>query len=418
MRLLLVEDKDSFRRLLVQALGDAWEVTAVADPGAALEALEAGPYGILVTDLRLPGMSGLDLLKAAKRRQPALRAVLMSAFGEPRDIVEAMRWGADDFLPKPFDLDQFGAVLERLRALAEAPPPDPREPWVAHSQAMRLLDQALAKAAQTDVAVVFQGEPGTGRSRAARRLHVLRHPHAPYLCLSAASLPPEGPGERLLALLQGGSLYLSDLEALGPDGGRELVRAMDSPQGRGIHWMGGCRELRALPEQLRLRLGVISLTVPPLRERREDILPTFRSLLENLAHQDGRSLPMVDRSVEKEVLHGAWPGNLGQLAWAVASAWRATTGPVLAPLPPAGAAGPAPGPSEPGPADALVLPWPVPGPLDVMLEAVRRDAEGALLRQAMAGRRGDPARVAEGLGLSTRRFSAALREHGISLEEE
>jgi DNA-binding NtrC family response regulator len=419
MRLLLVEDKESFRRLLVQALGDAWEVTAVGDAAAALTALEAEPYGILVTDLRLPGMSGLDLLKSAKRRQPALRAVLMSAFGEPRDIVEAMRWGADDFLPKPFDLDQFGAALERLRALVEAPPPDPREPWVAHSPVMRILDLALAKAAQSDVAVVFQGEQGSGRSRAARRLHVLRHPQAPYLCLAAPSLPPGGAGERLLALLQGGSLYLSDLEALGPEGGRELVRAMDSPGGRGVHWMGGCRELRALPELMRLRLGVINLTVPPLRDRREDILPTFRALLEGCARRDGRAVPMVDRAVERDLLQNGWPGNLGQLAWAVVSAWRATAGPVLAPLPPGPGPRPAdPGPAAPGAAEALVLPWPAPGPLDAMLDAVRRDAEGALLRQALAGRRGDPARVAEALGLSTRRFASALREHGISLEEE
>ena len=204
MRLLLVEDKDSFRRLLVQALAPpqdrsdapldalaaaasgAWEVTAVGDPASALQALDAAPYGILVTDLRLPGMSGLELLKAAKRRHPALRAVLMSAFGEPRDIVEAMRWGADDFLPKPFDLDRFAAVLERLRALAEAPPPDPREPWVVHSPAMRALDQALAKAADTAFPVLFHGEPGAGKARAARRLHVLRHPRRP----SSASPPP------------------------------------------------------------------------------------------------------------------------------------------------------------------------------------------------------------------------------------
>ena len=76
MRLLLVEDKDSFRRLLVQALGSAWEVTAVGDPDAALAALVEAPFEILVTDLRLPGMSGLELLKAAKRRQPSLRTVL------------------------------------------------------------------------------------------------------------------------------------------------------------------------------------------------------------------------------------------------------------------------------------------------------------------------------------------------------
>ncbi len=332
MRLLLVEDKDSFRRLLVQALGDAWEVTAVGDPAAALAALAAAPFEILVTDLRLPGMSGLELLKAAKRRHPALRAVLMSAFGEPRDIVEAMRWGADDFLPKPFDLDQFEAVLERTRALAEAPPPDPREPWIVHSPAMRELDLGLAKAADTGFAVLFQGEPGTGKGRAARRLHALRHPQAPYLCLSAPSLPADGPEPRL-ARLQGGSVYVPELEELAPGGWGALVRAMDSELGRGIHWLGSCREQNALPEPLRERMGVIVFSLPPLRERREDILPMFRAFLDARARQDGRPVPMLERGVEKQLLQSDWPGNLGQLAWAVGHAWRATTGPVLAPLP-------------------------------------------------------------------------------------
>jgi len=409
MRLLLVEDKDSFRRLLVQALaGSAWEVTALGDPMEALEALARTPFEILVTDPRLPQMSGLELLKAAKRRQPNLRAVLMSAFGEPRDIVEAMRWGADDFLPKPFDLDQFADVLERLRALSEAPPPDPREPWIVHSPAMRELDLALAKAADTSVAVVFQGEPGVGKGRAARRLHVLRHPQAPYLCLCGPSLSPEALDERRMALLQGGSIHVSDLDALAPAGALALALAMDSPKGQGIHWVGSCREVQALPERLRLRMGVIVFSVPPLRERREDILPMFRSFLGERARQDGRPVPMLERGVEKDLLQGAWPGNLGQLAWAVASAWRVSQGPLLAPLP-------AGGPKAGG---ALVLPWPEPGTLASMLAAVEQVAAGALLRQALAGRRDDPASVAQALGLSPRGFASVLREHGISLEDE
>ncbi len=407
MRLLLVEDKDSFRRLLVQALGPAWEVTALGDPAAALAALAETPFEILVTDLRLPGMSGLELLKAAKRRYPALRAVLMSAFGEPRDIVEAMRWGADDFLPKPFDLDQFAFVLERLRALAEAPPPDPREPWIIHSPAMRELDQGLARAADTGFAVLFQGEPGTGKGRAARRLHALRHPLAPYLCLPAPGLAQDGPDPRRLALLQGGSIHVSELERLAPECGAPLARAMDSEAGRGIRWMGSCADARALPEALRLRMGVIVFTLPPLRERREDILPMFRAFLAARAAQDGRPLPMLERGVEKEVLQGAWPGNLGQLDWAVGQAWRATSGPLLAPLPS----------FSPEAGGALVLPWPAAGTLAEMLASVQGPATAALVRKAMAAHRGDPARAAQSLGLAPRRFAGLLREHDIPLEE-
>jgi DNA-binding NtrC family response regulator len=414
MRLLLVEDKDSFRRLLVQALaGSPWEVTAVADPAAALAALagtDAGepPFAVLVTDLRLPGMSGLELLKAARRRHPAMRALLMSAFGEPRDIVEAMRWGADDFLPKPFDLDQFAAVLERLRALVAAPPPDPAEPWIVHSPAMRELDRALGKAAETGFPVLFSGAPGTGKGRAARRLHALRQPQAPYLCLSAPSLGADGLAERDLALLQGGSLLVTGLDELAPASAEALARAMAGPLGQGLHWLGSCRDPEALPQALRLRLGVIALHLPPLSERREDILPMFRNFLRERARQDGKPVPMLAAGVEKELLQAAWPGNLGQLAWVVATAWRATTGPLLAPL----ALG------APAAGGELALPWPGPGPLAAQLAKVTLAATAPLLRRALADSHGDPAAAAQALGLAPRAFAQALREHHISLETD
>ena len=406
MRLLLVEDKDSFRRLLVQALeGTSWDVVAVGEPREALAALAAGPFEVLVTDLRLPGMTGLDLLKAAKRSRPAMRAVLMSAFGEPKDIVEAIRWGADDFLPKPFDLDQFAQVLDRLRALGGAPPPDPREPWIVHAPAMRVLDLELARAAETTEPVLFHGERGTGKSRAARRLHVLRHPQMPYLSVPAGSLGPDGPGDLRLSMLQGGSLYLAGLDEFAPP---SLLKAMESPLGQGVRWMGGCRDPRLLPEPLRLRLGVLTFHLPPLRERREDILPAFWSFLETLARPEGRLLPNLERGTEKDLLQRAWTGNLRQLAWTAAQAWRATPATLLAPLPPEGREG----------RGSMVLPWPQAGTLDAMLAEVGKAAQGLLLQAALEGRKQTPAAVAQDLGLSLRMLAKALREHHLSLEDE
>jgi DNA-binding NtrC family response regulator len=148
--------------------------------------------------------------------------------------------------------------------------------------------------------------------------------------------------------------------------------------------------------------------VPPLRERREDILPLFRAFLEMHSRREGRPVPLLERGVEKDLLQRAWPGNIGQLTWCLAQALGATTGPVLGPLPPEGARRGA----------TLVLPLPAPGPLETMLAEASRDAAAVLLRRAMEGRRQDPAAVAQDLGLTARALARALREHGISLEDE
>ncbi len=402
MRLLLVEDKDTFRRLLVQALaGSSWDVLAVGDPLEALEALERSSFEVLVTDLRLPGFSGLELLKRAKRMHPAIRIVLMSAFGEPKDIVEAMRCGADEFLPKPFDLGHFHSVLEHLLALVEAPPPDRREPWVVHSPVMKALDQALSKAADSRASALFLGEKGVGKLRAARRLHTLCNPQGPFLVVSATSLPDE----RHLQQFSRGSLYLTDLEELSATQVQGLLGVMESEEG--IRWMGGARAEQKVPESLRLRLGVLCFHLPPLRDRKEDVLPMFRSFLEAAARQDGRPFPLVERSVERDLLQRTWPGNIRELAWCATQALRATQGAILASLP-----------APTGTLDTtLCIPLPEPATLEVMLSELVKLAEPSLLRRALESHGRDPSTAAAALGLTTRAFAQRLRDYRIPLEE-
>jgi len=409
MDLLLVEDKDSFRRLLTQALeGSVWAVEAVPDPQEALRALEARPFHVLVTDLRLPGMSGLELIRRARRLHPGLRVVLMSAFGEPKDIVEAMRLGADDFLPKPFDLDAFLGLLDRLRALVGAPPPDPKEAWVAHSPAMQALDGALRQAATSSLPVTFQGERGSGRERCARRLHVLRHPAAPYWSLPAATLGPEGPEPRLLQVLEGGSLYLSGLEHLSPAAAGALVQAMESPAGSRVAWMGGLDSEASLAPEVAQRLGSLVLRVPPLRERREDLLALARMLLEQAGRREGRSASWMERSAERQLLDHAWPGNVRELEVLVGRTLLFGEGRSIKAFPDLGL----------GLAAPLCLPWPDPSTgLEAMLKAVGRSAEAQLLSRALAEAGGDLPRAAEALGLTIRTLAQRLRDHGIPLED-
>ncbi|WP_243302279.1 sigma-54-dependent transcriptional regulator [Geothrix oryzisoli] len=407
MDLLLVEDKDSFRRLLTQALeGSAWTVRAVADPQEALRALEAAPSHVLVSDLRLPGMSGLELIRRARQLHPTLRVILMSAFAEPRDIVEAMRLGAEDFLPKPFDLEVFLALLDRLRALVGAPPPDPAEPWVAHSTAMQVLDQALRRAAGTDLPVLFLGERGAGKGRCARRLHTLRHPGAPYLTLAAATLGPEGPDPALLQLIQGGSLYLAGLEHLAPEAVAPLVRAIDAA-GAGFSWMAGLEAGGVLPTDLAQRLGALELRVPPLRERREDLLALAKALLERSARLEGRPAPWLERPAERQLLDRAWPGNVRELEALLSRTLGQSDGLAIRTFPDLAL----------GCSELLNLPWPEPGSLEAMVRAASRAAETQLLRRALAQAGGDLPRAAEALGLTVRSLAQRLRDQGIPLED-
>ena len=408
MDLLLVEDKDSFRRLLSQALeGTVWKVVAVADPQEALRALEAQHFHVLVTDLRLPGISGLELIRRARRLHPSLRVVLMSAFGEPKDIVEAMRLGADDFLPKPFDLDAFLALLDRLRALVGAPPPDPAEPWTAHSPAMQALDAGLRQAAASTLPVVFRGPRGSGRERCARRLHLLRQPVAPYLSRPAATLGVEGPDPQLLQLLEGGSLFLAGLEHLSPEAAGALARAMDSGAGSRLAWMGSVETEGLLPPAIAQRLGALELRVPALKERREDLLAITRQLLEQAARREGRPVPWLERSAERQLLEHPWPGNVRELEVLVGRTLLFSEGLAIRTFPDLGLGQDAP----------LCLPWPDPGGLEAMLKTVARAAEGKLLQRVLAGAAGDLPRAAESLGLTVRTLAQRLREHGIPLED-
>ncbi len=407
MDLLLVEDKDSFRDLLVKALaGSDWTVTPAADPAEALAHLETRPFPVLVTDLRLPGMSGLELIRRAKRLRPEIRAVLMSAFGEPKDIVEAMKLGTDDFLPKPFDLDAFLALLERLRALVGAPPPPADEPWIALSPAMRSLDASLRRAAETDHPVLFTGRSGTGKARAARRLHTLRRPGAPFKVVRPMEALDDGFAP-LLRLLRGGSLHLADLERADGAMVDAVAVALDSEAGRGIAWSAGAASLEGVPVALRHRLGVLTLPVPSLAERREDRLALFQAFVARAAIASGRPVPVMDRALEKPLLAHAFPGEARELELAAVRALLLNEGPVLKRLPEFSVG-----------ADALLLPTPARGTLEAMEQALAASGRAHLLRRALLDAGGDLPKAADALGLTVRVLAQRLRDAGIPLEDE
>jgi DNA-binding NtrC family response regulator len=211
----------------------------------------------------------------------------------------------------------------------------------------------------------------------------------------------------MLQLLEGGSLFLAELEHLSAAASGSLARAMDSGPGRRLAWMGGVDPQGVLTPEIAQRLGSLELQVPPLRERREDLLALTRQLLDQGAKREGRPAAWLERSAERQLLDYAWPGNVRELEVLVGRTLLHSEGLAVRTFPELGLGLEAP----------LFLPWPRAGALEGMLKAVTRSAEAQLLRRALKAADGDLPRAAESLELTVRTLAQRLRDHGIPLED-
>ena len=366
-RVWVVDDDRSVRFVLATALRDAgFEVTAFAAAAEALDALQREPApALVVTDVRMPGDSGLQLLDKLKAAHPALPVVVMSAHTDVASTAGAFRGGAHEFLSKPFDPDDAVAVgrraLPRVPVQVAAPTSEPADdaPALAgETPAMQALFRAIGRLAQAPLSVLITGETGTGKELVARALH-RESPRAarPFVALNTAAIPAElleselfgheagaftGAQKRLVGRFEqadGGTLFLDEigdmpaalqtrlLRVLAEGeffrvGGRELIR-VDVRVIAATH-----QPLEALVAQGRFRadllhrLDVVRLQLPPLRERREDIPLLAQRFLAAAA----RRLQLPPKRLSKEALARlqahAWPGNvreLENLCWRLAA---------------------------------------------------------------------------------------------------
>ena len=366
-RVWVVDDDRSVRFVLAAALREAgFAVTAFAAAGEALDALgREAPPALVVTDVRMPGDSGLQLLDKLKAAHPALPVVVMSAHTDVASTAGAFRGGAHEFLSKPFDLDDAVAVVRRAlpRVPVQAAAPaseavDDAPALAGETPAMQALFRAIGRIAQAPLSVLITGETGTGKELVARALH-RESPRAarPFVALNTAAIPAElleselfgheagaftGAQKRLVGRFEqadGGTLFLDEigdmpaalqtrlLRVLAEGeffrvGGRELIR-VDVRVIAATH-----QPLEALVAQGRFRadllhrLDVVRLQLPPLRERREDIPLLAQRFLAAAA----RRLQLPPKRLSKEALARlqahAWPGNvreLENLCWRLAA---------------------------------------------------------------------------------------------------
>jgi DNA-binding NtrC family response regulator len=356
-RLLVVEDRDSLRRMLARALAEeGHEVVAEIDAPPALARLAAGErFDLVLTDLKLPGGSGLAVVSAVKTELGAAPVVVLTGFGTVGAAVEAMKRGAADFLEKPVDLDRLLALVGALTGPAEDEGDGRFEvagvpPIVGRHPRLRAALRLLERVAPTPTTVLVTGESGTGKELFARALHALSPRRAgPFVAVNCAAIPEALVESELFGhekgaftgadrrrsgrfeMARGGTLFLDEVGELPLAVQAKVLRVLDgggyervggglplttdarlvAATHRDLAAMVGAGEFRA---DLLYRLEIFPIALPSLAERPEDVPLLAAHLLAELARRHGARAPTPTPEALAMLAAREWPGNVRQLA--------------------------------------------------------------------------------------------------------
>ena len=354
-RLLVVEDDAGVRTTIVSFLElEGYAVDAVSSSDEALARLDQNPYPIVISDIYIDGRTGLDVLEAARRKDPSCSVILMTARGTMETVMAATRGGAFDYIAKPFDLDRMLETVKRAEAslIEEAGEVEPEElpesEMIGSSSAMVEIYKTVSRAAPTDATVLIEGETGTGKELVARMIH-RNSPRAAqtFAPVDCASITPTLLESELFGALKGsytgadrdrigvfeaanrGTVFLDEI------GDIELgiqVKLLRFLQEREVRPVGASRskavDVRVIAatnrtlqkmvedgkfrEDLWFRINVVRITIPPLRDRRGDIPLLARFFVNKYNERYSHDVKLMETGV-KAMEEYAWPGNVRQL---------------------------------------------------------------------------------------------------------
>src|SRR5438552_14706569 len=359
--ILIVEDEAKMRRLLELNLGDdGFKTLSAEDAETGLKLLQDGSVDLVLTDLKLPGMNGLDFLAAVKRFQAALPVVVMTAFGTVETAVEAMKAGASDYVLKPFSLDEMRLVVHKEldvrqlraenRSLREALQQRYQHPnVVARSVKMQEVLATVERVAPTNSTVLLGGESGVGKDLVARAIHEKsRRASGPFVKINSTAIPENLLESELFGYEKGaftgataskpgkfeladkGTLFLDEIGDVPPAIQVKLLRVL---QEREFERLGGTRtikvdvrliaatnrDLRAALEQgtfredLYYRLNVVPIDLPPLRDHTDDIPGLVEHFLAKYRKESGKQIRGVTPQAIQLLANFHWPGNVREL---------------------------------------------------------------------------------------------------------
>ncbi len=356
--ILIADDDAAIRSLLKTVLMEHGYTTSEAGSGEeALQGIQSGAYDLVLLDMRLPGMTGLDVLRQLREKQGEVPVILMTAYGSPNIAIQASSLGAYSYITKPFELDdvllQIGRYFERLQLREEVRTlrqlRDPSEKIVGNSPAMREVYMLVGRSAATEATVLITGETGTGKELVAHVIHVnSTYRYGPLVKVNCAALPEtlleselfgheKGAFTSALTQRKGrfemahkGSIFLDEIGEMSLSTQRKLLRVL---QEREFERVGGsipikvdCRVIAAtnkdleaeveagrFREDLYYRLNVIRINMPPLRERKDDIPLLVEHFLDKHRYSPDSPPSRISEEAMQLLMKHDWPGNVREL---------------------------------------------------------------------------------------------------------
>ncbi|MGC4000391.1 MAG: sigma-54 dependent transcriptional regulator [Anaeromyxobacter sp.] len=444
---LVVDDQKNMRAttaILLRAAGH--RVEEAEDGAAAIARVQAGTFDVVLTDLRMPGADGMQVLRAVQQHAPETQVIVMTAFGTIASAVEAIRHGAYDFLSKPFKEDEVllrvAKAVERRRLMGEVALLTGEfrrqyglEHIVGRSAAMRDVLERVLRIAPTDTTVLVTGESGTGKELVARALHVAsRRADRPFVPVNCAAITETlleselfghargaftGATKARRGLFEeahGGTLFIDEIAETTPGFQAKLLRALQEGEvrrvGESTPVQVDVRVIAATNQDLRqaiaekrfredlyYRLAVVPLRIPPLRERREDVPLLAAHFLQRYRQKTGVEKVFQPEALARLVDHD-WPGNVRELENIVEQAAALSAAREIRPEDVAVEAFRAPAsPAAPGQARTLA--------------EILDDAERSALQEALRRAGGDLGRVARELGVSATTLWRKMKRHGL-----
>ena len=358
---LLIDDDESLRRVVEYNLHeDGYRVLTAADGTSGLQAFQAEAVDLVLTDVRMPEMDGLELLTRIKTMQPDLPVVVLTAHGTIDSAVEAMKLGASDYLTKPFNRDQLKAAVRKALEVAALTTENRYlrqvvadrfsfANMIAGARAMRAVTETAGRVAQSDTTVLLEGESGTGKELLAKAIHFhSARTRAPFVTINCGAIPEQLLESELFGHRRGsftgaisdkqgkfeaanrGTIFLDEIGELPTLLQVKILRVL---QEREIDKVGETRPMKVdvrvvaatnrdlekmiadgtFRDDLYYRLAVVSIRVPPLRERSDDIPLLVDHFLGKHAERLGRERPTVEKAVYSAFNLYAWPGNIREL---------------------------------------------------------------------------------------------------------